>query len=449
MTRDRSFNMKDGDAAAPGPVVYWMSRDQRVSDNWALLKAREKAVALKRPLAVVFCLVPDFMGATMRQYGFMLHGLKETEEGLRKKGIPFFLLRGEPAREIFRFLETLKAASLFTDFDPLRIKRRWKDEVARAVKVPFTEVDAHNVIPCRIASPKQEWAAYTLRPKIQKLLGDFLEPFPTLGKHPWPWPGRTEPVDWGSVKGSLKVDRSVQEVSWLTAGEKSASKILKRFIKERLSRYGERKAEPGSNVHSDLSPYFHFGQISPARAALEIRAAGQSGETVEGFLEELIVRRELADNFCFYNHDYDSFKGFPQWARKTLDAHRKDPRPYIYSLKDLENAATHDPLWNAAQMEMVLSGKMHGYLRMYWAKKTLEWTSSPEEALEIAIKLNDRYELDGRDPNGYAGIAWSIGGVHDRAWGERPIFGKVRYMGDKGVRGKFDARGYIEKWGKG
>ena len=447
--RERAHTLREGNTASSGPVVYWMSRDQRVNDNWALLSAQQKAMEIKQPLAVVFCMVPAFLGATMRQYGFMLRGLQEVEKELGKKGIPFFLLEGDPGIELPRFLDNIKAGGLFSDFDPLRIKLQWKSDVARVVKIPFTEVDAHNVVPCRFVSSKQEWAAYTLRPKIGKLLDKYLEPFPSLPKHPWPWSGELNHVPWDRVRAGLKVDSSVPEVSWLRPGENAARRALKGFIEKRLSKYGERKKDPGSNVQSGLSPYLHFGQISPARIALEVKMSGLNGETVDGFLEELIVRRELADNFCFYNPHYDSFEGLPDWARKTLDRHRPDARPYTYTLEALEGAATHDPLWNAAQMEMVVRGKMHGYLRMYWAKKILEWTPSPEEAMEIAIRLNDRYELDGRDPNGYAGIAWSIGGVHDRAWGERPVFGKVRYMGEKGVRAKFDAEGYIGKWGTG
>jgi len=449
MNSDREYSIKHVENNPGGPVVYWMSRDQRVSENWALLRAQNKALELKRSLAVIFCLVDDFLGATLRQFGFMLRGLEEMEKGLEVKGISFFLLRGEPAREIPAFLSTVKAGWLFTDFDPLRLKHQWKAGVAKAIGIPFTEVDAHNIVPCRVVSQKQEWAAYTLRPKIHKLLENYMGPPPLLKKHPWVWSGKKAPINWDRVRTGLKGDRSVAEITWLRPGEAAARSTLKEFIKNRLSRYGERKAEPGSNVHSDMSPYLHFGQISPARIAHEIKASGLRSEAVEGFLEELIVRRELADNFCFYNPDYDSFSGFPHWAKKTLDQHRSDPRPYLYSYEALDNAATRDPLWNAAQMEMVKRGKMHGYLRMYWAKKILEWTNSPEEAMDFAIRLDDRYELDGRDPSGYTGIAWSIGGVHDRAWGERPIFGKVRYMSEKGVRGKFDVKGYMEKWGKG
>jgi deoxyribodipyrimidine photo-lyase len=210
---------------------------------------------------------------------------------------------------------------------------------------------------------------------------------------------------------------------------------------------------PTRDAQSNLSPYLHFGQISAQRVALEVlkylslppfaREGTEGGISHAAFLEELIIRRELSDNFCFYNRDYDNFEGFPDWAKKTLNKHRKDRRDYIYTVKQFEHAKTHDDLWNAAQMEMAKRGKMHGYMRMYWAKKILEWTESPEKAMEVAIYLNDQYELDGRDPNGYAGIAWSIGGVHDRAWNERPIFGKIRYMSYNGCKAKFDIKQYI------
>ena len=204
--------------------------------------------------------------------------------------------------------------------------------------------------------------------------------------------------------------------------------------------------DPTREGQSDLSPYLHFGQIAAQRVALEVEGAPAGTKAKEAFLEELIVRRELSDNFCYYHPQYDSVACFPQWARKTLDEHHDDPREYLYTPAQFEQAQTHDDLWNAAQREMVQTGKMHGYLRMYWAKKILEWTSSPEEALKIAIYLNDRYELDGRDPNGYTGIAWSLGGVHDRAWAERKVFGKIRYMSYKGCKAKFDVAAYFKNF---
>ncbi len=248
------------------------------------------------------------------------------------------------------------------------------------------------------------------------------------------------------MRKTLDVDRCVSAVDWIQPGEKSARRALRQFIREKLPRYDEMRNDPTKDGQSNLSPYLHFGQISAQRVALEVSKTRGHKESRDAFLEELIVRRELSDNFCFYNADYDNFEGFPDWAKKTLNDHRRVRREYIYSLEDFENATTHDELWNAAQVEMARTGKMHGYMRMYWGKKILEWTKSPEEALEIAIYLNDRYELDGREANGYTGIAWCIGGVHDRAWPQRAIFGKVRYMSYNGCKSKFNVSAYIEKY---
>jgi deoxyribodipyrimidine photo-lyase len=307
-------------------------------------------------------------------------------------------------------------------------------------------VDAHNLVPCWVASDKQEYGAYTIRPKISRTLPEFLEKFPGLQKQEITWGEPTAAIDWQGILSALSVDRTVSEVSWLQPGEQAAQRTLGNFLKNRLSSYPIERNDPTRNGQSNLSPYLHFGQIAAQRIALEVRDSAAAPKAKEAFLEELIVRRELADNFCFYNPHYDAFAGFPGWAQKTLEEHRSDPRDYLYSLEQFEEAQTHDNLWNAAQREMVKTGKMHGYLRMYWAKKILEWSNSPEEALDIAIYLNDRYELDGRDPNGYTGIAWSLGGVHDRAWGERKVFGKVRYMSYKGCKSKFDVAAYMEKY---
>lgn len=429
----------------PGPIVYWMSRDQRAHDNWAFLFAQKMAFKQKTSLGVVFCLVPQFLGATIRQYGFMLQGLQEAEKKLRGKNIPFFLVLGSPGQEIPKFAARNEISALVTDFDPLRLKREWKKGVLNRIDIPVYEVDAHNIIPCWIASPKQEFAAYTFRPKVKRQLSEFLDDFPNLKKHPYSWKEKVEETDWGRVKKSLKIDRKVLEVDWIRPGEKAAKQMLSHFRQHNLSDYDAKRNDPNQDGQSNLSPYLHFGQISAQRVALEIKKSSTTTSNKQAFLEELIVRRELADNFCFYNEHYDDFKGFPDWAKKTLNEHRHDRREYHYSPEQFETGQTHDDLWNAAQYEMVKTGKMHGYLRMYWAKKILEWTETPDEALKIAIYLNDKYELDGRDPNGYAGIAWSIGGVHDRAWFPRPIFGKIRYMSYKGASSKFDVKAYIKK----
>jgi len=440
--QDRVFHLNNK-PPQPGPVVYWMSRDQRCRDNWALLYAQERALQARTPLVVVFCLVPDFLGATWRQYAFMLRGLEETARVLGKKNIGFVLLEGDPVREVPRFLETARAGLLVTDFDPLRIKTGWRHKVSARTKVQMLEVDAHNIVPCRVASAKQEYSAYTFRPKVTGLLDFFLIPFPRLKKHPFGENKMVKPFTLEAISGRLKVDRRVGEVGGIKPGERAGLDALGRFLEKGLGDYDDQRNNPSLEGQSGLSPWLHFGQLSAQRVALEVISSGLDPVTRAGFLEELIVRRELSDNFCFYNSRYDSVDGFPDWAKKTLNAHRKDHRPFIYSLSRLEDAATHDVFWNAAQRQMVRTGKMHGYMRMYWAKKILQWSPSPEEALERAIYLNDRYELDGRDPNGYTGIAWSIGGVHDRAWGQRPIFGKIRYMADSGLKRKFKLDSYL------
>jgi deoxyribodipyrimidine photo-lyase len=440
--RVRALNKKD---RKQGPILYWMSRDQRAKDNWALLYAQHLAIEKKVPLGVIFCLVPYFLQATIRQYDFMLRGLEETEKNLADKNIPFVLLTGSPREEIPQYVRQVQAGALVSDFDPLTIKRKWKEGVVRQLDVPFYEVDCHNVIPCWLTSPKQEFAAYTFRPKVKKLLPDFMDAFPPLKKHPFSWITKDLRTDWDAARKSLKVDTSVPAVKWIEPGERAAKKTLRQFIQHKSMEYAKRRNDPNQDAVSNLSPYLHFGQISAQRVAKEVRMAKIAHDDREAFLEELIVRRELADNYCYYNKNYGNFLGFPDWAKKSLNEHRRDKRGYLYSLEQFEKGLTHDELWNAAQMEMVKTGKMHGYMRMYWAKKILEWTKNPEEAQKIAIVLNDKYELDGRDPNGYTGIAWSIGGVHDRAWFSRPVFGKVRYMSFGGAKSKFDVEAYVKK----
>ena len=439
--QNRWRTLREGEGK--GPVVYWMSRDQRVRDNWALLYAQELALSLGQPLGVVFCLAPAFLGATRRQYGFMLQGLEEAAGDLAALNLPFFLLTGEPAQELPAFVSHSRAGAVVGDFSPLRLVRGWKTAVAEGIGVSLEEVDAHNVVPCWVASPKAEYGAYTLRPKLKRLLPAFLEDFPDLVRHPVGWAGERPEIPWKELPASLAVDNGVPEVTWIIPGERQAQAALDHFLEQKLPFYGERRNDPTLDGQSDLSPYLHFGHLSAARVSLEVESRRGHDSSREAFLEELIVRRELADNFCHYNSSYDTFDAFPDWAKKTLNAHRRDRREFIYSRDELEKGETHDPLWNAAQKEMVVRGKMHGYLRMYWGKKLLEWTRSPEEALQYALYFNDRYELDGRDPNGYAGIAWSIGGVHDRAWGERPVFGKIRYRSYNGCRSKFNVDQYI------
>jgi deoxyribodipyrimidine photo-lyase len=430
-----------------GSVIYWMSRDQRVHDNWALLYAQQLALEKKLPLAVVFNLVPDFLEATIRQYGFMLKGLAELDQELKQYNIPFFLLPGKPEVEIPKFTKKNNASILISDFDPLRIKRIWKREVVKKIQIPFYEVDAHNIVPCLHVSDKLEFAAYTIRPKINKALIEFIDEFPPLKKMKKSELA-SDKIDWEKINKSLKIDFTVKEVDWIKPGEKSAQKCLKNFLENKFEQYHELRNDPTKDGQSNLSPYLHFGQISAQRIALETQRFSGNKESERSFLEELIIRRELSDNFCYFNPKYDSFEGFHDWAKTSLNEHRKDEREFVYSREDFEQAKTHEDLWNAAQTELLQTGKLHSYMRMYWAKKILEWSSSPEEALRIAIYLNDKYELDGRDPNGYTGCAWSIGGVHDRPWFERAVYGKIRYMNRNGAKNKFDIERYIIKYSK-
>lgn len=434
-----------GQEETVGPVVYWMFRDQRLHDNWALLYAQQEALRRKTELHIVFCFVHRFLGATLRQHAFIIEGLREMELAAKEKGIGFHVRVGNPPQEVIEVAKQLKASLIVRDFFPLKVSQQWSQElISAAGPMEIAEVDAHNIVPVWHASPKQEFGAYTLRPKLRKLLPLFLTDFPHL--HQMDRMAVSPAIGWEQIVKTLEPDGTVGEVDWIRPGEKAAKHALKEWIGQGLHGYDEKRNDPNQHAQSDLSPYLHFGQLSAQRLAYEVQQSDMPMKDREAFLEELIVRRELADNFCFYNANYDKVEGFPAWAKTSLDAHRKDPREYLYTKKQFENAATHDPLWNAAQRQLAMTGKMHGYMRMYWAKKILEWTMSPEEAMEIAVYLNDRYELDGRDPNGYAGISWSIGGTHDRAWFERPIFGKIRYMNANGARTKFDVDAYIQTW---
>lgn len=426
-----------------GPVVYWMSRDQRLHDNWALLWAQQEALIRDKGLVVVFCLVHDFPGAERRAYHFLLSGLAELQQSLERDNIGFCLLPGNPVSTLPSWLREINAHVLVGDFDPLRIKRQWQRQLLAAIDLPFIEVDAHNVIPAWIASEKREYAAATFRPKYQRLIGDFLTDIPTVVRHPRSTGlSLSAPID---VAGLLEGSGGHQAppVHWLQPGEQAAAEAMAQAVAKRLTGYATRRNDPCVAGQSGLSPYLHFGHLSAQRLAWRAQHSEMAEEDRGAFLEELLVRRELADNFCLHEPDYDRFSAFPNWAQSTLHQHRGDHREYLYTLEQLEQARTHEALWNACQRDLVSTGKLHGYLRMYWAKKILEWTREPEEALAAAILLNDRYSLDGRDPNGYTGIAWSIGGVHDRAWPERPVFGKIRYMNEKGCRRKFAVDTYI------
>jgi deoxyribodipyrimidine photo-lyase len=427
-----------------GPVVYWMNRDQRVNDNWALLCAQQIAADLKMPLFVLHIVPEERPPLPLRQYGFMLRGLQRVESGLKKLNIPFSVYSGSHLNIMELLVNRHKIGHLVTDYSPLRLHRETIAKIAKQLPVNIVEVDAHNIVPCWAVSDKQEYSAGTIRPKIHRLLDQYLTDFPKLKPHSFEWPHDIQSLNWTELWDNPAIDRSVPEIDWLAPGETEALKTLDAFLEHRLEHYPIDRNNPVKHAQSNLSPYLHFGQLSAQRVALETMRHPGGNAAKETFLEELIVRRELADNFCCFNPHYDTVEGFHPWALKSLKEHLFDKRDYIYTIDEFEAGLTHDPLWNAAQRKMARTGKMHGYMRMYWAKKILEWSATPSDAMAAAIYLNDKYELDGRDPNGYTGVAWSIGGVHDRAWFNRPVYGKIRYMNANGCRSKFDVDKYIE-----
>ncbi len=424
-------------------ILYWMQASHRTEYNHALEYAIMKANKMNTPVVVYFGITDDFPESNERHYFFMLEGLREVQSSLHEKGITMVVWHKSPE---LGTVELSKDASLVVvDRGYLRIQKKWRSYVTQSIKCPLVQVESDVVVPVEVASPKEEYSAATFRPKIRKKLDSFLLPL----KENYP---RVDSLqlhfdsfdieDPEKAISILGIDRSVKRVVDFHGGTAEARKHLEDFLRDKLEYYEELRNDPTKECLSNMSPYLHFGQISPLYIALRALETDSSGK--DAYLEELIVRRELSMNFVFYNQNYDSFDGLPEWAKETLKKHVRDPREYIYTSEELENAETHDPYWNAAQREMMIRGKMHGYMRMYWGKKIIEWSRTPEEAFETALYLNNKYELDGRDPNGFTGVAWCFG-KHDRPWKERPIFGKIRYMTSNGLKRKFDADGYVAK----
>jgi deoxyribodipyrimidine photo-lyase len=424
-------------------VLYWMQAAQRAEFNHALELAIERANGLRLPVIVCFGLTDDFPCANLRHYRFMLEGLQQAQAVLENRGIKFVIRHKSPDAAAIELAK--QAAIAVVDAGQLRIQRKWRQTAARKINCPLYEVETNLIVPVKIASQKEEYSAGTFRPKITAKLDYYLKKqrqarpkFKSTGFD-------FDCLDIRKIDralAKLKIDRCVKPSEKFMGGINQAEKLLCEFIDKKLDRFADDRNDPNADCVSHLSPYLHFGQISAMQIALEVIKTGSSGK--DAFLEELIVRRELSHNFVWYNENYDSFDALPYWAKRTLNFHRRDKREYNHSLEEFESAATHDAYWNAAQKEMVLTGKTHGYMRMYWGKKILEWVKNPRRAYEIALVLNDKYELDGRDPNGFAGVAWCFG-KHDRAWSQRQVFGKIRYMNAAGLKRKFDADAYVKK----
>jgi deoxyribodipyrimidine photo-lyase len=427
-------------------VVYCVRRSQRAIDNPALDIAIEASDILKRPVVAFLGIVPFYPNANLRAYTFLAQGVSDLAESLAERGVGF-VLRRHPDHSLIKFCKEVKPCLVVSDENPMREPERWRRVTAERLSLPFWTVDSDVVVPTRLMQ-KEHYAARTIRPHIHAYLDQFLKPSKNPRPHfRWrPLRGLQSLDPQDNLLQGLPLDRSAQPVTSFRGGTREALKALRRFLKKRLKGYSDRRNNPELDATSQLSPYLHFGHIGPLTVALAVRASDAPKPDCDAYLEQIIVRRELAINFVRFNPLYERLESCAPWARHTLDEHARDERPYLYTEAQLEKAETHDPLWNAAQQQMVYDGWMHNYLRMYWGKKILEWTPSAAEAYEIAVRLNDRYELDGRDPNGYAGIAWCIGGKHDRPWApRRPVFGMIRYMSYASTSRKIDSGAYIAK----
>jgi len=428
-------------------VLYWMQASQRADGNHALEFAVRRANRLNQPVVVVFGLTDEYPDANERHYAFMLEGLAETNDRLAERGIQLVVRRGPPWKVAAELAEA-GASLVVADRGYLRHQRLWREELAARVGRRCYQVESDAVVPVEAASDKEEYAARTLRPKLHRQWPRYLTALKSGPVRKDSLNMRLGSLDISrtdEILNALDVDRTVGRIGRYLGGISQARKRLRAFTATKLREYANRRNDPSLGIQSHMSPYLHFGQISPLEIALAIRRSRvRDRANKDAYLEELLVRRELAVNFVFYNRAYDVYASLPRWVRTTLKAHRHDRREHVYTLQQLESGATHDPYWNAAMAEMRLTGKMHNYMRMYWGKKILEWTRTPAAAFRRALKLNNRYFLDGRDPASYANVAWCFG-KHDRPWKRRPIFGTVRYMNAAGLQRKFDMEAYV-RW---
>ena len=382
-----------------GKIVYLCEREIRAKDNFALQFAIEKSKELNLSLKIIH---PKIKYDYRQKQRFIDNQVEQTKTQFSNIGLDFEIIENTPVE----IIKNTKPAILIIDFNPI-LKR----DYLKNADFKIYEIDGHNIIPAKFVSKKQEYSAATLRIKIYHNIYPFLTEFMNL-----------------------------------TSDKVEADYVLDDFIKNKLQYYSENKNNPSVNVISSLSKYLNLGFISSQRIALEVIQSGVKDINKETFLEELIIRKELSDNFCLYSKSFKNFSSIPNWAKMSLENHKYDIRPYIYSIEMLESAKTHDKLWNATQTQLVKEGIIHGYLRMYWAKKILEWMSTPEEALKTAIYLNDKFAYDAPSANGYVGILWAIGGLHDRAFADYPVTGKIRRMTYDSIKRKYDLFSYIKKY---
>lgn len=431
-------------------VLYWAQMNRRVDANHGLLYACELAGTLGVPVLFYEGLTCTYQYANDRLHTFVLEGVPETARRLEKAGIGYvFYLRPKkdsPNDILYRLAKD--AAAVVSDDYPTFIARRHNASVPAKLDIPYYVVDSSCVVPMSQIEARQ-YGAYTIRPRITRLLPKYLVPADELKpKHRWskPIPDFHTEVTAPEIPrlvASCDIDHSVPPSPTFKGGRLAAEKLLQYFLENNLKRYDRDRNDPPKHATSHMSPYLHFGQISSLEIAFAVKeVAAREGLMANGYLEELIVRRELAFNYTRYVDDPKDLANLPEWARETMKKHAKDKRDPLYSPKEMERAETYDDLWNATQKEMILRGKIHGYYRMYWGKKILEWSRGYQPAVDFMIDQHGRFALDGRDPNTYTNVLWCFG-LHDRAWGERPIFGKLRYMSGDSTKRKSNAKAYI------
>jgi deoxyribodipyrimidine photo-lyase len=428
-------------------VLYWMQQSQRAEYNHALEYAIEQANELHVPVVVVFGLTADYPEANLRHYVFLLEGLKETQAALADRCIPMAVRLAQPPKATLTAGE--RAALIVCDRGYLRHQKAWRREVAAHAGCRVVQVESDVVVPVNCASNKREFAARTIRPKIHKRLEEFLVALRrTSIKYPCSSDDFTglDLSDADLVLKKLKIDRTVAPVTrFFNGGTSGAKARFENFLRQGLANYKEHRNQPQTDYVSHMSPYLHFGQISPLYLALRVaRERSKLKENADTYLEELIVRRELSMNFVEFTLDYDAFECLPDWAKATLESHCGDRREHLYTMEELERAETHDRYWNAACEEMKRTGYMHSYMRMYWAKKILEWSRTPQEAFSTTLAIMNKYFLDGRDANSYTGVTWTYGN-HDRPFYDREVFGRIRYMSSSGLERKSDIDAYVAK----
>ncbi len=447
LERVRKLNDREF-AADAGYVLYWAQMNRRAGSNHALAFAADLANQRGIPLLFYEGLTCTYPFANDRFHTFLLEGVPETARRLEKLGIGYVFhlrkRRDDPNDALYRL--AADAAAIVTDDYPTFIAAAHNRRVPARLKIPYYAVDSSCIVPMSHFE-KQEYAAYTIRPKISKVLARYVTPVPPIRmKKKWREPAsplHCQVTDIPRLVAECEIDHSVKASTEFRGGRKEADRRLRHFLKNNLRRYAKTSNQPSEKSTSGLSPYLHFGHISSLEVALEVKEyAAEHKLIVDEFLEQLIVRRELAFNFARFGPKPDTLDALPAWARATLQKHAKDPRDPVYTCDQFERAKTHDPLWNAAQRELLRDGKIHGYYRMYWGKKIIEWSPTHQDALDTMIYLHDKYALDGRDPNTYTNILWCFG-LHDRPWSERPIFGMIRYMSLDGMKRKTDVEGYI------